>query len=73
MVADSGTDKQTVQFPTVWGTLSAVQQYNTLSGQYDTIDKTTFTETSETVNGISYKQYTYNGSSIGARRLKFIF
>ena len=75
LVAESGSDKQKVDFPTGWGTITILQQYNTLSGQFDTIDLGTFTTSSvtETVQGnvVSYTRYTNNGALIGARTLRW--
>lgn len=75
MVAESVSDKQVVEFPSVWGTITILQQYNTLSGLWDTIDLTTFTvsDTTNTINGniINYKKYMHIGGLIGARNLRW--
>ena len=75
MVAESGGNKQAVEFPTGWGTITILQQYNTLSGQFDTIDLAAFTSSSvtETVQGqsVSYTRCEHNGSTIGARTLRW--
>ena len=71
LVADSGANKQTVRIPQAWGTITVLQQYNTLSGTWDAIDLATFTKTSITVSSVNYWEYVYNGSSIGSRQLKF--
>jgi hypothetical protein len=71
LVSEDGTHKQTVQIPQVWGTIGTLQQYNTLSGNWDNIDLATFTKTSIIINGVDYWQYVYNGSTIGSRQLKF--
>ena len=71
MVAESGGNKQSVQIPAVWGTIHTLQQLNTLSNQYDAIDLSSFTVTDITIGGVAYKQYTHNGTTIGARTLKF--
>lgn len=77
MVTETDTDKQTLEVPSVWGTLTELKQYNTLSGEYDTIDKSTFTITTitKTINGasVNYDQYVHNGSYIESRTLRFIF
>ena len=74
MVAES-TGKQTIRIPQAWGTITTLQQYNTLSGSWDTISLATFTKTAVnvTVNGntVAYWEYVHNGSTIGARQLKF--
>ena len=75
MVAESGSDKQSAEFPTAWGTIAQLEQYNTLSGSYDVISLATFTETSitKTINGsvINYNKFTHNGSLSGARTLRW--
>jgi len=75
-VVAEGVAKQSVEFPDAWGSIGTLQQYNTLSGLYDTIDLSTFTVTviSKTINGnnIDYNKYTHNGGLIGARGLKWI-
>jgi len=75
LVAESGSNKQYVEFPLLWGTITILQQYNTLSGLWDTIDLTSFTITdvTNTINGnvIDYKKYTHNGGLIGARKLRW--
>ena len=73
LIAES-TDKQTVQIPQNT-TITSLQQYNTLSGQWDNIDLTSFTKTAIqlTINGniVDYWEYKHNGATIGARQLKF--
>lgn len=74
LLAESG-GKQAVRIPTAHSNIVSLQQFNTLSGQWDNIDLATFTITTVdvTVNDatVSYKQYTHNGATIGARQLKF--
>lgn len=75
MVAESGSDKQTVQIPELWGNPTILEQYNTLSGAWDPLSLATFTVTSTslTVNSISqpYRQFTHNGATIGARQIRW--
>jgi hypothetical protein len=75
VVAESGSDKQTVQFPAAWGTIGHLEQYNTLSGLYDVIDLATFTSSSitKTINGasVTYNQFVHNGGLVGARTLRW--
>jgi hypothetical protein len=75
LVAETGGNKQKVDFPNTWGSITKLEQYNSLSNQWDVIDLSTFTVTSviETVQGISvnYNRYTHNGSTIGERTLKW--
>lgn len=73
MVAENGTDKQKIQVPTIWKTLVSIQQFNTLSGAWDTIDKTSFSGSTAPIGGVTYTTYTHNGATIGARQLKFNF
>ena len=77
MVAENdGGDKQTVDIPDAWSTITGLQQFNTLSGTWDTISLSTFTTsaTTQTIQGnsVNYTKYTHNGSKIGARQLRFI-
>jgi hypothetical protein len=75
MVLESGGDKQSVEFPTAWGTIGHLEQWNTLSGSYDVIDLATFTLTSitKTVQGltVNYNKFAHNGSLTGARTLRW--
>lgn len=77
VVAEDGTNKQSVEIPQVWGTLSKLEQFNTLSGDYDEININSFTLTSiqKNINGtdINYNKYTHNGDTIGARTLRWTF
>ena len=78
MVAETGGNKQTIDIPTAWSTITGIQQLNTLSNTYDTISLGTFspptsvTRTIQGVTGIPYNRYTHNGSTIGGRRLRFL-
>ena len=75
MVAESGSDKQSAEFPAAWGTITILQLYNVLSGQWDNINLATFTVTdiNKDINGntIAYKKYTHNGATVGARQLRW--
>lgn len=77
LVAESGSDKQSFEIPVAWGSLSVLEQYNTLSNQYDAIDVSSFTVSSivKNINGtnINYNKYTHNGLFIGARTLRLTF
>ena len=73
MVAESGGDKQVLEFPEAWGTYTGLQQYNTLSGNWDAIDAATFTSTDFDIGAVPYKRLTHNGGTIGARQLRFTF
>lgn len=71
MVAESGSDKQVAEFPSAWGTITILQQYNTLSGTYDTINLNTFTLSTIDKSGVEYKRYVHNGATVGARILRW--
>ena len=81
MVAESGSDKQKADLPVAWSTITGIQFYNTVSSQWEWIGGTkaaslltfTITGTTNTVQGatINYNRYTHNGSTIGARNLRF--
>ena len=77
LVGESGSNKQTIQVPNVWGVLTALEQWNPLSSSWDSIPTSTFTESTITKdiqgNTINYRQYTHNDGLIGARRLRFTF
>ena len=77
MVAESGINKQILEFPTIWGEYNQLEQFNTLSGQFDIIDDRTFTSNPivKNINGynINYIQLIHNGSLILDRRLRFSF
>ena len=76
MVAETGNgDKQTIDIPDAWSTITGLQQFNTLSGTWDAIALSSFTTsaTTQTIQGnsVNYTKYAYNGSTIGARQLRF--
>jgi len=75
MVAESGGDKQSVEFPDAWGAITQLEQYNTLSGAWDVIDLASFTTSaiSKTIQGnaVDYTKYTHNGDAIGGRNLRW--
>lgn len=77
LVEEDGVNKQFIEIPQAWGVVSSVSQLNTLSGNYDSISLSSFTQTSITkeINGytVDYYLYTHNGSTIGGRRLRFFF
>ncbi len=77
MVAETGSSKQTLDVPVAWSTITGLQQYNTLSQTWDTINLATFqpaTSITKTIQGLSvnYNRYTHNGSTVGARQLRFL-
>jgi hypothetical protein len=75
-------NKQIVELPYEWSTITGIQMYNTLSGQWDFIGGSkensllsfTQTDTTKDINGnlVSYRKFTHNGSVSGARQLRFI-
>ena len=77
MVTESGGGgaKQKIDIPNAWSTISGLQQFNTLSQTWDTINLSTFTQSAvqQTIQGLSvnYTRYTHNGATIGARQLRF--
>jgi len=81
IIAESGSDKQKVDFPTGWSAITGIQFYNTVSSAWEWIGGSkansllTFTQsaTTHTVQGnvITYTKYTHNGSTIGARQLRW--
>lgn len=81
VVAESGSDKQTVDLPVAWSAITGIQFYNTVSSTWEWINGSkansllVFTVTSVTylVQGslISYNRYTHNGSTTGARYLRW--
>ncbi len=77
LVTESGGGgaKQRVDIPTAWSTISGLQQFNTLSQTWDTINLATFTQSAvtNTIQGLSvnYTRFTHNGATIGARQLRF--
>ncbi len=81
VVAESGGDKQTTDFPTGYSAITGIQFYNTVSTAYEWINGSkansllTFTQsaTTHTIQGnvINYTRYTHNGPSIGARQLRW--
>ena len=77
LVTESGGGgaKQRVDIPNAWATISGLQQFNTLSNTWDTINLATFTQSAvtQTIQGlvVNYTRYTHNGATIGARQLRF--
>jgi len=77
MQAETISAKQHIQVPVLYGTVTSLSQYNTLSGKYDIIDLNTFSlnTITKTINNIlvDYNQYTHNGPTISIRTLKWSF
>jgi hypothetical protein len=75
MVAETGGNKQTIDIPVAWSAITGLQQFNTFSGTWDSINLSQFSITSVTNtiqgNPINYKRYTHNSNTIGARQLRF--
>jgi len=77
MVTEAGGSgqKQTIDIPVAWATITGLQQFNTLSSTWDPILLSSFTVTSVTNtiqgNTVNYNRYTHNGATIGARQLRF--
>ena len=72
---ETGGNKQIIEIPVAWSTITGLQQFNTFSGTWDSINLSQFTITSvtNTIQGnvINYNRYTHNGATIGARQLRF--
>lgn len=87
MVAESGSYKQTIDFPIAWNAIKGVQFLNTLSNTWEFINGSransllTFTQTPTTHviptppalfgSTINYTRYTHNGSTTGSRQLRW--
>jgi len=85
LVAEEGSDKQTVDFPDdaalSWGAITCIRFFNTISQTWDWIGGSeaaslaTFTETSttQTVQSISrdYARFTHNGVLTGSRNTRW--
>ena len=75
MVAETGGNKQTIDIPVAWSTITGLQQFNTFSGTWDSINLSQFTVTSVSNiiqgNSVAYNRYTHNGVTTGARQLRF--
>jgi len=81
MVAESGSDKQTIDFATAFSAITGIQFYNTVSSAWEWINGNkansllTFTINSVThdIQGtiINYNRYIHNGATIGSRQLRF--
>jgi hypothetical protein len=74
--AGGGGQKQTIDIPAAWSTITGLQQFNTLSSTWDTILLSSFlpiTSVTNTIQGntVNYNRYTHNGATIGARQLRF--
>jgi len=78
MVTESGGGgaKQTIDIPQAFGAVTLIQQFNTLSGAYDTIALSSFTLDNTVTrviqsNTVAYNRYTHNGAVVGGRTLRF--
>ena len=81
LATENGTDKQTIQIPEAWKTITGIEQYNPFTQQWEFIGGSkanslltfTVTDITKDIQGIEidYKQYEYNGSTIGARTVRF--
>lgn len=81
VVGESGGNKQRVELPIAWSTITGIQFFNTFSSTWEWIGGSkanslltfTVTDTIKVVQGnaIQYKLWTHNGSTIGARQLRF--
>ena len=81
MVAEDGSNKQSVEFPNVWSSIVGIQFYNTINGQWEwlngnmvnSLNSFSVDTITKSINGVDvlYKKYVHNGSTIGARNLRF--
>jgi hypothetical protein len=81
MVMEEGSNKQTIDFPNAWNTITGIQFYNTVSNTWEWLNGSkanslsTFTQssTTHTIQGniINYNRFTHNGSLIGERMLRW--
>jgi hypothetical protein len=81
---DSGSNRQTFEIPTAFSTLTGIQQFNTVSNQWEwlggnksaslNILNTQFTKTNinKTINSytVPYFRYVYSGVTIGFRQIR---
>lgn len=81
LFAESGGNKQFFDIPNAWLTarpITKVENFNTLSGQFDTTNRLSeFTQSAIThtieSNTINYTRFTHNGSNRGSQLIKIIF
>lgn len=75
LAAETGGNKQTFWIPTGWTRpLTSINYFSTITNSFDSTNKITdFTQTTDTINGISYKQYTNNAPNRGSTQIKLIF
>jgi len=83
VVTETGGYKQKFDIPDKWtgaptnNPLTAIQQYNTFSSQWETISLSTWTtsSTTHTIQGIveNYTRYTYNGVDRSSVQIRMIF
>lgn len=75
LVSEDDTNKQIVDFPEAWKSITKLEAKNVLSGNFEEIDLETFTVTSITKdvqgNTVNYNRYTHNGVKTGARELRW--
>ena len=75
MAGEDGTNKQIAEFPWLWGEITAIDQWNPFTSSWDPIPVASFTLSTvmRTINGVvvDYRRYTHNGSTIGARLLRW--
>ena len=81
VVAENSVNKQTVELPIDWSTITGIQFFNTVNNTWEWINGSkanslltfTVTTTTKDINGstINYNIYTHNGSTTGSRQLRF--
>jgi hypothetical protein len=70
---NSGTNKQRLYVPLLWGAVTSISQYNTVFNIWQDISVSTFDISLETINNTVYRTYTHNGPTIASRKLIFNF
>ena len=80
LVAETGGNKQKFDVADKWtaiNPLTAIQQYNTFSSQWETISLATWTtsSTTQTIQGVveNYTRYTYNGTDRSSVQIRLVF
>jgi len=76
-VSESSSEKQTIDVPSAWGSVTNIAQWNPYTSSYDSmnIDNFSISATIRRINedDISYDRYVWRLSSIGQRRVRFMF
>lgn len=81
LVSESDYDKQIIDIPSDWSTITGIEFYNTISGQWEWLNGSKLNSqlsfdqnvTTHNINGltINYLRYTHIGPKVGSRQLRF--